>query len=66
MADQQAHKRRNVVERRFNHLKQRRGSATRYEKSAESHQAAVTLASLLEWACRVTTPPRKPRRSGCR
>ncbi|WP_399428167.1 transposase [Streptomyces sp. WAC 06783] len=48
--DQQMCMRRNVVERCFNRLKQWRGIATRYEKTAESYQAAVTLASLLMWA----------------
>ncbi|MFK8847514.1 IS5 family transposase [Streptomyces sp. Ac-502] len=48
--DKQLYKRRNVVERCFNRLKQWRGIATRYEKTAESYQAAVTLASLLMWA----------------
>ncbi|MDX3372396.1 IS5 family transposase [Streptomyces sp. ME02-6987-2C] len=43
------YKRRNVVERCFNRLKQWRGVATRYDKTAESYQAAVTLASLLMW-----------------
>ncbi|MFD0883328.1 IS5 family transposase [Streptosporangium algeriense] len=43
------YKRRNVVERCFNRLKQFRGLATRYDKTAESYQAAVTLASLLMW-----------------
>ena len=47
--DKQIHKRRNVVERCFNHLKQWRGIATRYDKTIESYQAAVTLASLLMW-----------------
>lgn len=45
----QFYKRRNVVERCFNRLKQWRGVATRYDKTAESYQAAVTLASLLMW-----------------
>nr|WP_093894884.1 transposase [Streptomyces sp. Ncost-T10-10d] len=36
--------------RSFNRLKQWRRIATRYDKTAESHQAAVTLASLLLWA----------------
>lgn len=48
--DRQLYKRRNVVERCFNRLKQWRGIATRYEKTAESYQAALTLASLLMWA----------------
>lgn len=47
--DKHLYKRRNVVERCFNRLKQWRGIATRYEKTAESYQAAVTLASLLMW-----------------
>ncbi len=34
----------------LNRLKQWRGIATRYDKTAESYQAAVTLASLLMWA----------------
>lgn len=48
--DKQVYKRRNGVERRFNRLKQWRGSATWYDKTAESYQAAVTLASLPMWA----------------
>ncbi len=47
--DKQLYKRRNVVERCFNRLKQWRGIATRYDKTAECYQAAVTLASLLMW-----------------
>ncbi|GAB3954221.1 hypothetical protein GCM10028832_09530 [Streptomyces sparsus] len=31
-------------------LKQWRGIATRYDKTAQSYEAAVTLASLLTWA----------------
>ncbi|MEV5008976.1 transposase, partial [Streptomyces sp. NPDC056159] len=48
--DKQIYKRRNVVERCFNRLKQWRGIATRYDKTAECYQAAVALASLLMWA----------------
>ncbi|MFF2520242.1 IS5 family transposase [Streptomyces sp. NPDC058086] len=48
--DKQLYKRRNVVERCFNRLKQWRGIATRYDKTAESYKAAVNLASLLMWA----------------
>jgi transposase len=48
--DKQLYKRRNVVERCFNRLKQWRGTATRNDKTVESYQAAVTLASLLMWA----------------
>lgn len=42
--DRERHKRHNVVERCFNRLKQWRGIATRYDKTAESYRAAVTLA----------------------
>ncbi|MFE1782222.1 IS5 family transposase [Streptomyces sp. NPDC059506] len=48
--DKQRYRQRNVVERCFSRLKQWRGIATRYDKTAESFQAAVTLASLLMWA----------------
>ena len=48
--DREVYKRRNIVERCFNRLKQWRGIATRYDKTAESCKAAVTLASLLMWA----------------
>ncbi|MFB7358998.1 transposase [Streptomyces gardneri] len=41
------YKHRNVLERCFSRLKQWRGSAARYDKAAESHEAAVALASLL-------------------
>lgn len=47
--DKQAYRRRNVVERCFNRLKQWRGIATRYEKTAASFEAAVALASTLLW-----------------
>ncbi|GHD86823.1 hypothetical protein GCM10010508_16160 [Streptomyces naganishii JCM 4654] len=47
--DRDTYKRRNVVERCFNKLKQWRGIATRYDKTTESYQAAVTLAALLMW-----------------
>ncbi|WP_405862671.1 IS5 family transposase [Streptomyces sp. NBC_00090] len=48
--DREAYWHRNVVERCFNRLKQWRGIATRYDKTAESYKAAVALASLLMWA----------------
>ncbi|MFF4690224.1 IS5 family transposase [Streptomyces sp. NPDC001307] len=48
--DRDAYKRRDVVERCSNKLKQWRGIATRYDKTTESYQAAVTLAALLMWA----------------
>jgi transposase len=48
--DREAYRRRNIVERRFNQLKGFRGIATRYDKTATSYEAAVSLASFLLWA----------------
>ncbi|MFI5534339.1 IS5 family transposase [Kitasatospora sp. NPDC051853] len=48
--DKKLYRQRNVVERCFNRIKQWRGLATRYDKTAKSYQAAVTLAALLMWA----------------
>lgn len=45
--DREVYKRRNVAERCFNRLKQWRGFATRYDRTVQSYEAAVTLASLL-------------------
>ncbi|MFG2226554.1 hypothetical protein [Streptomyces sp. NPDC048644] len=39
--DKHLYKQRNVVERCSNRLKRRRGITTRYDKAAESYQAAV-------------------------
>ncbi|MFE3151405.1 MULTISPECIES: transposase [unclassified Streptomyces] len=60
--DREVYKHRNVVERCFNRLKQWCGIATRYDKTAQSYEAAVTLASLLMWAGRLTTEPRSDHR----
>ncbi|GAA2653594.1 transposase [Streptomyces vastus] len=48
--DRDIYRQRNIVERCFNRLKSFRGIATRYEKTAVSYEAAVTLASFLLWA----------------
>ncbi|WP_285585211.1 transposase, partial [Actinoallomurus iriomotensis] len=45
--NREIHRRRNVVERCFNHLKRFRGLATRYEKLAAHYRAVVTIASLI-------------------
>lgn len=45
-----AYKGRNVVERCFNKLKNWRGIATRYDKTASSYMAGINLASTLLWA----------------
>lgn len=47
--DPVAYRRRNVVERCFNRLKQYRAIATRYDKTALSYQAMIDLATLLIW-----------------
>jgi transposase len=41
--------RRNVVERCVNRLKQWRSIATRFDKRAVNHRAAVVIVSLLLW-----------------
>ncbi|XES01492.1 IS5 family transposase [Streptomyces sp. S1D4-11] len=46
----ETYRRRNTIERCFNRLKGLRGIATRYEKTATFHEAALTLASFLLWA----------------
>ncbi|MEU3290432.1 IS5 family transposase [Streptomyces longwoodensis] len=48
--DRHVYRRRNVVERCFTQLKGFRGIATRYDKTATSYEAALSLASLLLWA----------------
>ncbi|WUD85658.1 transposase [Streptomyces sp. NBC_00503] len=47
--DAETYRRRNTVERCFNQLKGFRGVATRYEKTATSYEAAVTLTPLPIW-----------------
>jgi transposase len=47
--DREAYRRRNVVERCVNKLKQWRGIATRYEKRAANYRAMVVIASLMMW-----------------
>ena len=43
------YRRRNVVERCFGRLKQYRAIATRYDKTAQSYQGMIDLATLLIW-----------------
>jgi transposase len=47
--DKARYKKRNVVERCINRLKQFRRVATRYDKRAESYLAFITFASILIW-----------------
>jgi transposase len=49
-----------VVERCFNRLKQWRGIATRYDKTADSYRAAVTLAALGVRVCGAGWLPGRP------
>jgi transposase len=49
LASTACYKRRNIVERCFNQLKQCRGLATRYDKTATSYTAVITIACLLLW-----------------
>ena len=47
--DADAYRRRNVVERCVNRLKQFRALATRYDKTADAYHALALLASLTLW-----------------
>jgi transposase len=47
--DKEAYRRRNVVERCVNRLKQWRGIATRFEKRAANFRAMVVIAALMIW-----------------
>jgi transposase len=48
--DTEIYKNRNVVERCFNRLKQWRGIATRYDKTARNYRGGILLASLVLWS----------------
>jgi len=47
--DQEVYRRRNVIERLINRLKQFRRVATRYEKRAENYEAMLTIAAIALW-----------------
>jgi transposase len=47
--DRETYRRRNVVERCINRLKQWRGLATRFDKRAANYRALVVLAALVIW-----------------
>jgi len=47
--DKEAYKRRNVIERSFNTLKQWRGLATRYDKLALTYRGGAVLSAIVVW-----------------
>ncbi len=47
--DAEDYKNRNVVERAFNHFKNWRGLATRYDKHALVYRGGIVLAAILLW-----------------
>jgi transposase len=55
--DKEAYKRRNVVERSFNALKQWRGMATRYDKLALTYRPAAVLHAVLIWSADIEKSP---------
>jgi transposase len=57
--DSETYKRRNVVERAFNRLKQWRGIATRYDKTAVNYLGGILLTSIVLWI-RQTDPGDTP------
>ncbi|MFG3207733.1 IS5/IS1182 family transposase, partial [Streptomyces sp. NPDC048192] len=50
--DRETYKQRNTVERCINRLKQWRGIATRYEKTATIYLAALHIAGIFLWSAR--------------
>lgn len=50
------YKNRNVIERRYCHIKQWRGLATRYDKHAIVYRAAVILNAVVAWIRRLSEP----------
>lgn len=51
------YKNRNVIERRFCHIKQWRGLATRYDKHASIYRAAVLIHAALAWTRALSDTP---------
>src|ERR1700744_3197072 len=49
---------RHLIECCFSKLKQFRRVATRFEKTARNYRAVVTLAAIILWMRKVSTPPR--------
>ncbi|AYY13420.1 IS5 family transposase [Actinobacteria bacterium YIM 96077] len=55
--DSGAYRGRNVVERRYCHIKQWRGLATRYDKHALTYRAAVVLNAVIAWTAHLSDMP---------
>ena len=51
------YKNRNVIERRYCHIKQWRGLATRYDKHAVNYRAAVILNAVIAWTRQLSETP---------
>lgn len=51
------YKNRNVIERRFCHLKQWRGLATRYDKHVLVYRAAVLIHAVIAWTQQLSDTP---------
>jgi transposase len=56
--DKHLYAQRHLVECCFSKLKQFRRVATRFEKTARNYRAVVTLAAIILWMRKVSTPPR--------
>ena len=55
--DTDDYRNRNVIERRYCHIKQWRGLATRYDKHAVIYRAAVVLNAVLAWTRALSDTP---------
>ena len=55
--DTSDYRNRNVIERRFSHLKQWRGLATRYDKLAITYRAAAVLNAAITWTKHLSDTP---------
>lgn len=55
--DASDYRNRNVIERRFCHLKQWRGLATRYDKHTTIYRAAVLLHAVIAWTQELSDTP---------
>lgn len=51
------YKHRNTIERRFCHLKQWRGLATRYDKHATTYRSALVLNAIIAWTRHLSDTP---------